>query len=126
MAGVLLGESGEAYSRMAIETNGAIRWGDGASSSFHTTLRRVKSNATLTDLPPLPKGGSVSVNVVVAEAIVTDVVTASHSSLGESSIYVVSARVSKDGVAQVLFRNEGEKTVDLPAGLLRVVTSTFV
>lgn len=123
--GVLLGESGESFSRMAIETSGAIRWGDGVQPSFHTTLRRVKSNTTEHDLPPLPKGSVVSVTVIVEGASPTDVVTASHSSLGMSLIFV-SARVAKEGVALVLFRNEGEETVDLPPGMLRVVASTFV
>ena len=122
--GVLLGESGEAYSRMAIETSGAIRWGDGASDSFHTTLRRVKSNATQYDLPPLPVGGVVSVRVDVARAMSTDVVTASYSSLAFELIFV-SVRVAKEGVALVLFRNEDEKAVDVPSGTLRVVASTF-
>ena len=121
---MLLGESGEAYSRMAIETSGAIRWGDGASDSFHTTLRRVKSNATQYDLPPLPVGGVVSVRVDVAGAMPTDVVTASYSSLAFELIFV-SARVAKEGVALVLFRNEDEKAVDVPSGTLRVVASTF-
>ena len=66
----------------------------------------------------------MSVRVAIAEATTTDVATASYSSLGFEPVFM-SARVAQDGLALVLFKNEGEKAVDLPPGTLRVVASAF-
>ena len=89
---LLVGESGEPAARLAIETNGALRWGDGQSMDFDTTLQRLISNATQCDLPQLEPGSVTAVNVTVAGAAPADVVTATLSSLGDALVFV-SARV---------------------------------
>ena len=120
---LLLGESGESHARLAVETSGALRWGDG-ESDFHSTLRSMRSNATEVDLPPIKAGGVASVSVGLEGASTTDVVTASLSSLGDAMVFV-SARVAADGRALVLFRNEGEEAVDAAKGVLRVAAAAF-
>eukprot|EP01052_Picozoa_sp_SAG31_P026775 SAG31_NODE_2453_length_5662_cov_161.116442_3_plen_288_part_00 len=55
--GILLGESGERNARLAIETSGALRWGSGKESSFHSTLRSLRTNATEVLLPMIKGGG---------------------------------------------------------------------
>ncbi len=120
---LLLGESGESHARLAVETSGALRWGDG-ESDFHSTLRSMRSNATELDLPPIKAGGVASVSVGLEGASTTDVVTASLSSLGDAMVFV-SARVAADGRALVLFRNEGEEAVDAAKGTLRVAAAAF-
>ena len=121
---LLLGEAGERHARLAVETSGALRWGDGHANSFHTTLRRVRTNSTELDLPPVKPGGVTSASVLLEGAVITDMVTASLSSLGDELVFV-TARVSAAGKVLVLFRNEDAKAVDLKDGLLRVVVSTF-
>jgi hypothetical protein len=121
---LLLGESGEPAARLAIETNGAMRWGAGHSFSFDTTLHRMTSNTTRLKLAELKPAGVASANVTVSEAGVGDVVTATLSSLGDELIFL-SARVAAPSRVLVLFRNEAPHAVDLPEGLLRVVVAKF-
>eukprot|EP01047_Picozoa_sp_COSAG01_P019266 COSAG01_NODE_1066_length_11878_cov_244.494949_11_plen_154_part_00 len=54
--GILLGESGERNARLAIETSGSLRWGDGQERSFHSTLRGLRANATEVALPTIKAG----------------------------------------------------------------------
>eukprot|EP01048_Picozoa_sp_COSAG05_P022954 COSAG05_NODE_4780_length_1375_cov_1.709248_2_plen_164_part_00 len=54
--GILLGEAGEPYARLAIETSGSLRFGSGKDRSFHSTLRGVRVNATVVQLPTLKAG----------------------------------------------------------------------
>ena len=122
---LLVGESGDTAARLAIETNGALRWGDGVASDFDTTLARIISNASTIDLPPLDPGAVTTANVTVRGADVQDVVTSTLSSLGDALVFV-SARVAAASRVLVIFRNEGLERVDLPSGVLRVAVSKFV
>ena len=119
---LLLGESGERAARLAIETSGALRWGDGKSHSFDTTLHRVTTNSTTLDLPPIKPGGLATASIHVRGAETADTVQATLTSLGDALIFV-SARVAAAGRVLVLFKNEGEETVDLDAGVLRATVS---
>ena len=122
---LLVGESGEPAARLAIETNGALRWGDGQSMNFDTTLQRCISNSTEFNLPRLEPGGVTSTNITVTGAAPTDVVAATLSSLGDALIFV-SARVAAGSRVLVLFKNEGPAPVDLEMGTLRAAVSKFV
>lgn len=122
---LLVGESGETHARLAIETSGAMRWGDGDSDSFHTTLRKIRSNATMLDLPTLKAAGGVfSTKLPLNGAVETDIVTVGLSSLGEALVSV-TARVSSMGTVLVLFRNDGDSDVDVEPGTLRVAAASF-
>jgi hypothetical protein len=96
---LLVGQTGERHARLAVETSGALRWGDGHAISFHTTLRRVRSNSTALDLPAIEPGGVTRAEIRLEGALSTDMVAASLSSLGEELIFV-TARVSAPGVGQ--------------------------
>ena len=120
--GILLGESGELYSRLAIETSGSLRWGSGQESSFHSTLRALRTNSTELQLPTLKPNAVTTANVVVHDAQPTDVVTATLSSLGDALVSV-SARVAQPSRVLVMFRNEADTEVKLERGLLRVVVT---
>ena len=101
-----------------------MRWGDGQSYDFDTTLVRMMSNSTTYDLPALKPGGVASTSIVVRGAGTADIVTATLSSLGDALVFV-SARVAAPSRVLVLFRNEGDQSLDLPAGVLRAAVSKF-
>jgi hypothetical protein len=121
---LLVGESGEMHARLAIETSGAMRWGDGDADSFHTTLRKVRSSAMELDLAPIKPGSVATTRLALEGALETDLVTAGLSSLGEAMVSI-SARVSKKGEVFVLFRNDGDAEVDVERGTLRAAATSF-
>eukprot|EP01048_Picozoa_sp_COSAG05_P022953 COSAG05_NODE_4780_length_1375_cov_1.709248_1_plen_62_part_00 len=55
-------------------------------------------------------------------ASTADVVSATLSSLGDALV-MVSARIAAVGRAIVLFKNEGDKDLNIPQGTLRVVVT---
>ena len=61
-------------------------------------------------------------NIDVEGASTADVVSATLSSLGDELV-MVSARVAAAGRAIVLFKNEGDKDLNIPQGTLRVVVT---
>jgi hypothetical protein len=120
----MVGQSGESNARLAIETSGAIRWGDGDSDSFHTTLHKVRSSTVEIDLPTIDPGKIFTTKLSLEDAIETDIVTAGLSSLGEA-LLSVSARVSSKGTVMVMFRNDGDVAADVEKGMLRVAVTSF-
>ena len=122
--GILLGESGESYARLAIETSGALRWGTGKDASFHSTLHAILSNTSMVDVPAIESGGVAVVRVIVDGAQTTDVAAATLSSLGDLLVFV-SARVASPDRVVVLFKNEDRVKVDLKPGTLRVVVTAM-
>jgi hypothetical protein len=121
---LMVGQSGESNARLAIETSGAIRWGDGDSDSFHTTLHKVRSSTVEIDLPTIDPGKIFTTKLSLEDAIETDIVTAGLSSLGEA-LLSVSARVSSKGTVMVIFRNDGDVAADVEKGMLRVAVTSF-
>ena len=60
---LLIGQSGEAYARLAIEADGSMLFGDG-TGPFDTTLRRHIARKVQWDPPPI-QPGKTAVKVVV-------------------------------------------------------------
>ena len=122
---LLVGQSGDCGSRLAIEGNGALRFADGANNGWHTTVIAHRSNATLWDPPPLTPGQLVSTDIGLLGAKASDIVTCTHEMLGDKLVFV-SARVADTGRVRVFLRNDGPDEVDLPSGTLRVATVQYV
>jgi hypothetical protein len=59
---LLFGRSGERYSRLAVDVDGAMRYGDGASPTFHTTIGPVISNTTTWNPPSIEPGRAAVVS----------------------------------------------------------------
>jgi hypothetical protein len=122
---LLVGQSGEAGARLAVEGSGAMRFADGGASGWHTTAAAQRSNATLWDPPPLSPGELASTDIGLAGALPADIVTCTHEMLGEHAVFV-SGRVASAGRVRVFMRNDGGEAVDLPRGTLRVATVQYI
>ena len=124
---LIFGHSGERYARLAIDADGSIRYGDGASSGFHTVLQGPLSNKTTWNPPVVQPGGFTMTTVPVAGCITGDMVSASLSTMGLHPL-VLSAHVSENGRVAVLLRhvgneNLGDTAIDIEEGTLRVLVT---
>ena len=121
---LLVGQSGDLGARLAIEGDGALRFADGGSSGWHTTVVSQRSNATIWDPPPLAPGRLTSTDIGLVGAKTSDIVTCTHEMLGDHLVFV-SGRVAETGRIRVFLRNDGPDEVDLSAGTLRVATVQY-
>ena len=120
---LLFGLAGERNARIAMDYDGALRYGDG-SGPFHTVHRGSVAHSVRWDPPSLAPGKSAKHAVEVAGVEVGDVVTVAHTSAGEHAV-LWSAHVSAAGRVLVVALNADEDQVDLPLGMLRVVVGRF-
>ncbi len=121
---LLVGQSSDFGSRLAIEGDGAMRFADGGDSGWHTTVTGQRANATTWDPPSLAPGRLTSTDIGLAGAKPSDIVTCTHEMLGDNLLFV-SGRVAEPGRVRVFLRNDGPEEVDLPSGTLRVATVQY-
>ena len=72
---IVIGNSGEAFARLAIESDGSLLWGNGAGP-FDTTLRRHIARTVLWDPESIAPGGSTAILMDVDGALPGDVAAA--------------------------------------------------
>ena len=131
-AALAVSATGDSAARLAVSAVGHISWGDGGDGLTHNqssaTLGTVRTATLNWDPPLLAENGVASVNVTVPAGgrLVQpgDVASASLQQLGFADAQLTAA-VAMPGVVKVILRNVGRSSVDVPAGLLRVVVSPF-
>jgi hypothetical protein len=139
---IIMGMSGEATARLAIDGDGSMKFGNGgAGDAFDTTLHRPITGSKAWDPPPL-SGGAANVTSIVVGACSgndgspaphfdygcpsgSDVVSVTHSELGMNAVQLTAHVADKGGTIAVVLRNAGMETVDIPSGLLHVVIWKF-
>ena len=130
-----VGVPGEQASRFVIGTDGSLSWIDrdggppDAVKPSATVLKRMLSNSTQWDPPPLAAGATAKAVVLLPGARAGDVVAAAHSGTTADGMQelAVSAVVGPgNGSVTVVVRNLGVAAVDLPAGLVRVVLTQML
>ena len=136
---ILSGVSGESNARFALDSDGSLHWGNGASAQFHTTMETVRSATSM--LPELlvpARGVKSSTLHLPAPAASGDVNTttmstceAVHDGLSDGGLVMVemTCRVADvDGTESVLVfaRNHGNSAVSVPAGRALVVVKQYV
>lgn len=120
---LLVGASGERSGRLALEANGAIRWGSGSSEHFDATLQRLRTNDTAVGGMHLTAGAVGKLSISVEGGTKGDVCMATHAGVGEEAV-LVSCRVVKPGSVRVFIKNEETEAVDIDGGMLRVVLAS--
>lgn len=133
---VLVGLTGEANARYAVSNDGSAHWGDGATDSFHTTLRAVESGSASLPTMHIPAHGAESstipliINASAPHNYTGTLATceATHESLDDENLDLeVSCRVSKKAdSAVVVVRNHGDDAATLDAGQALVVLHRYV
>ena len=125
-----VGVPGEQASRFVIGTDGSLSWIDrDGGSPDATVLKRMLSNSTQWDPPPLAAGATAKAVVLLPGARAGDVVAAAHSGTAADGMQelAVSAVVGPgNGTVTVVVRNLSVAAVDLPAGLVRVVLTQML
>ena len=151
---MLIGNSGERSGRLAIDGDGALRWGDGGENdTLDTSLLRPIHKTVAWDPPPLGVGASASVVVPVGSKPHCRITSEQRPScnpfqhhllfygqpepgdpvsVGAAEV-MLSAQVSasypeddeKLSEVKVLVRNVGDAAVDLANGTLRVVVTKW-
>ena len=120
---LLFGVAGEKNARVALDFDGAMRYGDGRGP-FHTVHRGSTAHSVPWDPPALQPGKSTKFRMETAGARLGDVVTVSHTATGEHAL-MWSAQVAAAGRVVVVVLNSEDCVVDVPAGMLRVVVGRF-
>jgi hypothetical protein len=118
---LLFGLPGERTGRMAVDSDGSVRYGAGGSKPFDTQVQRVKATSVAWDPPPLSSARSNFAKLVVAvpEARPGDIATASHTKLGEADAQLSAS--ASDGKVVVILRAVGMETVDVESGTVTVM-----
>ena len=118
---LLVGLPGEQTGRMALDTDGSMRFGPGGTEPFDTHVQRLQATSVTWDPPPLAGGHPdfAKLVVTVPSAAAGDLVTASHDTLGESPVQLSAS--ASTGKAVVFLRALGSGTVDVPSGTLTIL-----
>ena len=127
-AALAVSAAGDTTARFAVSAVGHISWGDGGvhgdKSPPTATLGTVRTAIMSWDPPLLGPNDIASVNITVTGSQPGDVLTVSLATLGFADAQVTAA-VGMPDIVKVILRNVGATAVDVPAGALRVVVSTF-
>ena len=125
-----VGQRGDSGASFVLESDGAMRYGDGdAAQPFHTSLKRQVSNTSAYDPPPLAPGAAATTTVALRGAAVGDLLLASHTGMGASTALEISARCVKAGEALVIMRHVaggGSAVIDPEKGQLRVAALQYL
>lgn len=132
---LLVGESGAASARLAIDADGSLKFGDGAAAEFDTVLERFTA-ATVPwgplALPAADGGLEAALNVTVAGAAPGDTASAALTTVGDSPVTLTAAVAAAGRVVVVCALRSTAPSFQqqrggaaIPAGVLRVVVSKF-
>ena len=120
---LLVGLPGESAGRLAVDSDGSIRFGSGGSRAFDTQLDRVIAKTVPWDPPALGgQGGKpdfAKLVVALPEATPGDIASASHTALGEADVQLTAS--ASDGKVVVILRALGRHETDVPGGSLKVM-----
>ena len=98
---LLIGRSGEQNARWAVDHDGAMRWGDGESDTFATTLSTRRSTTTAWPMLTLQPGEAHGAHTSLSGVMPADICTCSHDGLGEALVQL-SCHVSKPGAIYIV------------------------
>ena len=90
---IMVGNSGEAFARLAIESDGSLLWGNGAGA-FDTTLRRHIARTVPWDPESIAPGLSTAVLVDVAGTSPGDVASAVRTPVDVAALLAFAMRMS--------------------------------
>ena len=120
---LLVGLPGESAGRLAVDSDGSIRFGPGGCRQFDTQLDRVIAKTVPWDPPALGgQGGKpdfAKLIVALPEATPGDIASASHTALGEADVQLTAS--ASDGKVVVILRALGRHETDVPGGSLKVM-----
>ena len=119
---LLLGQAGDKFARLSLDTDGSICHGDGQKPTWDACHQGHVVHRQSWDPPMLAAHTATRLRVQVPRTGIEDLVQVSLSSLG-ANLAQLTGHVSEEGEVSVVLRNAGHEAMDVPDGRLKLLVS---
>ena len=122
---LLLGQAGETGSRLALDHDGAVHWGDGKEGGFQATMTTKLSAREDWPAVALPPAGVHTAVLALQGGAPADICACSHDGLGAAVVQLTCSVVNSSSVQVVLRNADAAAETHVAAGAVLAVLTRY-